>query len=133
MNEAMKVSNVQEYFNELDINIKNNVIYAQIDAKAWKYLAFSGFATLSIQHFLLCFEKDRVVVAGVTTMGGFTKQNEVIKKDRIQSISYKKGLIQGKLIITIENDEYIFIVPKTILVAPWHKENLRVLLEKNFN
>ena len=133
MNEAMKFENIKTYMNDLNLVPDKNFIYAQIDAKFWKYAMFSGFAALSIQHFLLCFEADKVVLIGVTTMGDFgNKTSEILRAD-ISSIQYKKGMLQGSLVIETGTEKISFKVPKVIAVAPWQKGNLEYLVQKEFH
>ena len=132
MNDAMKIDNVQNYMKKVNVELSSNVIYAQIDAKVWKYALFSGFATLSIQHFLIVFEKDDILLIGVTKMGDFANKDTNISRSAINSIQYKKGLLQGTLTLQLKDNEVQFKIPKVIAVAKWHKENLEHLLQKEF-
>jgi len=132
MNEAMKLENITSYMKELDIIPDRNFIYAQIDAKFWKYALFSGFAALSIQHFLLYFHADKLLLIGVTTLGDFGgKVSEVLRTD-ISDMQYKKGLLQGTLTIKLKSEDIVFKVPKVIAIAPWQKVNLEYLLQQEW-
>ena len=133
MNDAMKLENVKTCMNELNLIADKNFIYGQIDAKLWKYAMFSGFAALSIQHFILCFGPDKIVLIGVTTMGDFGNKTSEILRGDIDSIQYKKGLLQGSLTIKTRKEEIAFKVPKVVAVAPWQKENLENLIQKEFD
>ena len=132
MNDAMKIEKIQDYMKKSDVELSSNVIYAQIDAKAWKYALFSGFAALAIQHFLVVFEKDDILLIGVTKMGDFANKDTNISRATINNIQYKKGLLQGTLTIQLKDNELQFKIPKVIAVAKWHKENMEHLLRRDF-
>jgi len=133
MNEAMKQEHWQPYFAEMGITAADNVLYAQIDAKAWEYIVTPITAAFSIQHFLLCFTADEIILAGVTVMGGLAGQSASLPRADIQSITYKAGLLQGKLTIVCHDAKYVFKVPQVVLVAPWQKVNLSILRQRAFN
>lgn len=134
MNEAMKKENIQAFIQEQNLDVATeNCLYAQIDAKLWKYVLFQGAAVLDIQHLLLFFGSRTLTMIGLTTIGNFTKSITTISYDQLDAFAFKKGsLLQSKLSFQIDKEKYVFKIPNVVLVAKWQKENLSYLREKNF-
>ncbi|MBP1047074.1 hypothetical protein I6N96_12405 [Enterococcus sp. BWM-S5] len=135
MNEAMKKENIEEYIksNELDLELNQNFLYAQIDAKLWKYALFQAAAVLDISHLLLFFGEKELTIVGLTTVGNFTSDVFSISYDQISDFKFKKGmLLQSTLSFLHKKEKYIFKIPNVVLVAKWQKENLNYLQREGF-
>lgn len=129
MNEAMKIKNIEKAMEPLGISIKENFVYGYTEPGLLSSLTYGAFSSfVDMEHFLLIFTKEEVVLVGLTLMGDFSDSYIRIPRKDIELFHAKKGLIQYKLQLKIKDEKKITIkANKIIAAAKWQKANLAFL------
>jgi hypothetical protein len=132
MSNGLKLEHIKTYFeqHQLPSFDSSSVLYGMINAKAWQYILFSGFATLCIKHLLIYFNAEKIILIGLSLSADLTDSITVIPMTKITDLSFKKGIIRGELTFTYEQNKYSIKVPNFIVTAKWQKDNLKNILER---
>lgn len=127
MNEAMKYENIQEYFQQIGKEIDQNIVYAYIEPRKRDYLIWGNLVGFKFKYYLAAFYPDEIVLVPLTTMGKFADETITIPKDEINDVRIKKGMMQYKIILFLNDDKLKLKCNKFMLGASWQKENVSYL------
>lgn len=127
MNEALKIENIKKYFAAIDRTVTTNFTYGYREPKKRWFLLGGALAAFKYKYYIIAFYPDEIVLAPLTSMGKFKEDYQVIPKEDIQTIAVKKGLIQYKVTIQMNEEKIKLKCNKFILNTPWQKENTTYL------
>ena len=134
MNEAMKIENIEQYMEQLDIDISQNFIYAYTQPGLFSSMVYGAFSPLvDMKNFLIFFYPQEIILVALTLTGKFSETEVHIPRRDIDFIKIKKGLIQYKIQLKVEGDKKLaFRSNKFIAGAKWQKNNLEFLEMNNW-
>lgn len=105
----------------LNLSVMNN------PSSFGKVMLFGALSSLSLRMYNLSVEEDGLLFIQRNVMNNelLTEKSNFIYHDEIQTIRFKKGILQDKLLIlNKEGKKLHFKVNKKIARVPWHKESL---------
>ncbi|WP_321388547.1 hypothetical protein [uncultured Enterococcus sp.] len=105
----------------LNLSVMNN------PSSFGKVMLFGALSSLSLRMYNLSIEEEGLLFIQRNVMNNelLTEKSNFIYHDEIQTIRFKKGILQDKLLIlNKEGKKLHFKVNKKIARVPWHKESL---------
>lgn len=132
MNEAMKMENIQEYFEKMGKTVDKNIVMGTINPRNWDYFFLGALSALKIKSYLIAFYPDEIILAELTSTGKFNEEWICLSKNDIQSITVKKRIMQYKIVIHTNEEKIKLKCTKFIFNTPWQKENLKYLENNNW-
>lgn len=128
MNEALKIENLKKFFDEIGKPVSTNFLYGYEDPKSSSIFLLGGLAAVVDQkYYIVAFFPDEIILAPLTANGKFHGGYVNIPREQIQTINVKKGLMQYKVTIKVQNQKYKLNCNKFIMNTPWQKENIEYL------
>lgn len=127
MNEALKIENINKFFDEIGKPVSTNFVYGYEDPKNSSFLLLGSLSVIDQKYYIAAFFENEIVLALLTRTGKFQGNYISIPQNQIKDIRVKKGLIQYKVIIDIDNQKHILKCNKFIFNMPWQKENIQHL------
>lgn len=128
----LKEQDIREYLNEKDVEFKDNTsIVGVIFPNKFTYALGPVVTVLSMQYLALNFSNSGIAIIGLNNVTGKLEDEAFlfIPKDEIISAKFNKKLMSYELEITTSKGVLAFKVNKTMIGAPWHKENLAIILK----
>ncbi|MBL1223535.1 hypothetical protein [Enterococcus sp. BWR-S5] len=105
----------------LNLSVMNN------PSSFGKVMLFGALSSLSLRMYNLSIEEEGLLFIQRNVMNNelLTEKSNFIYHDEIQTIRFKKGILQDKLLIlNKEGKKLHFKINKKIARVPWHKESL---------
>lgn len=134
MNEAMKISKIETYMEQLDVPVNQNFVYGYTEPgilSSFTYGALAAF--VDMQYYLLFFTSEEIILVGLTMMGQFSGNHIRIPYEDIDYLKVKKGLIQYKIVVKVSGEKKLtFKSNKVIAGIKWQKNNLAFLDSTNW-
>lgn len=115
--------------NHLDF-AEHSAIYGTVRASAAAYSNGLGMMMHSMKDHVLHFGDDGITILAVDDMKGIVKEDAIvhIPRKRIRSVVIKMKLFAFSLTIQTDKGDIQYKIRRSVLGAPWHKENLSYLL-----
>lgn len=130
MNEAMKMENIQEYFENIGKTVDKNIVFGYVGPRKRDYFFWGALSAFKQKSYLIAFYPDEIIMVQLTAMGKFSdEQLIIIPKEAIDSMTVKKGFMQYKIVIHTVDQQIKLKCNKFILKTPWQKENTTYLEE----
>ena len=128
----LKEQDIREYLNKKDIAFnENSSIIGVIFPSKFTY-AFGPIATaLSMQYYAINFSDSGIAIIGLNNATGKLEDEAFlfVPKEEIASVKFNKKLMSYELEVATSKGTLAFKVNKTMVGAPWHKENLATILK----
>ncbi|MGL4695941.1 hypothetical protein [Enterococcus larvae] len=105
----------------LNLSVMNN------PSSLGKVALFGALASLSLKMYNLSIEENGLLFIQRNVMNNelLPEKSNFISNDEIDTIRFKKGILQDKLIIVNrDGKKLLFKINKKIARVPWHKESL---------
>lgn len=127
----MKESKVEEILVRNGISfIRHATIYGTLKADVGAYKNGLGNMMHTMKDHILHFNGEEVAILAIDDMNGMPKEETLVRipKEQIKSINIRIRLLVFWLTIQTEKGDIQYKIRKSVLGAPWHKENLSYLL-----
>ena len=134
MNNAMDEKAIEEYFTSIGKTLSDNFICGYVEPNDLDLPIFESLSYVSVKSFIISFDSNEIIMVPLSPVGNFQLDEEpiIIKKENIDRIKVKKGIIQYALTIFLRDDKFKIKMGKKIISHDWHSNNLKYLIENNW-
>ena len=114
----------------IDFN-ENSSIIGVIFPSKFTYALGSIATALSMQYYAINFSDSGIAIIGLNNATGKLEDEAFlfVPKEEIASTKFNKKLMSYELEVATSKGTLAFKVNKTMVGAPWHKENLATILK----
>lgn len=127
----MKLETIKNILKKNKVEYKEHAtIYGTIQANIGAYNNGLGTVMHTMKDHVLHFSNGGVAIIPLDDMNGNPKEEtfQWISKEQIHQIRIKMKLLTFILTIETDKGEITYKLRRSVLGAPWHKENLSYLL-----
>ncbi|MEG0275851.1 MAG: hypothetical protein RR630_02380 [Coprobacillus sp.] len=129
----LKENDIHQFLVSNQINyLEKSSICGVIFPNKTTYLLGPIAASMSLQYYILHFNKEGIAIMGLNNVTGKIEEQTLvfIQNSEIESIQFTKKLMAYNLDISTSHGNISYKVNKVMIGAGWHKYNLTQILNK---